>query len=425
MTPQEPVRAPESQGPEVPSTLWGRLRRLGPGMMIAGAFVGTGTITTSIVAGTQYGYILLWASVTVAVILVILLQLMAARLALLSGQPLAAMIRSRLGIGAALLAVAAIAVGNSIYSVGNLNGVVLAFQGISTTIPNWLWMFVVTLLYWLILMIGRHRVLELATTILVSLMGIVFVVDMVITRPDYASVVKGLAIPNIPGNDVVLVTGLIGTTVVPYNLYLHSSSVLEKKWHRNPTGFLPMVRIDTILPVFIGGLITMGIGVVAATVLHPRFLSGTLKISDATDMAGTLAPILGPFAFIFFSIGLLTAAVSSMPMAALSAAYVTTQAFGWSTDLRSKPFRGVFSFVAWVPFILAVSAGGEPVGTIIFAQAVNGILLPITAIFILIFVNRKDIVGSFRNRLPMNLFGGLAVAFVVYLGVVNIVQAFQ
>lgn len=414
-----------SNHPVAPSTFWGRVRKIGPGMLVAGAFIGTGTITTSIVAGTQNGYTLLWASVTVAVILVIILQEMSARLALTSGQPLAAMIRSRLGLWASLIAVAAIAVGNSIYSVGNLNGVVLALGGISENIPSWVWMFSVTLIYWTLLMVGKYRVLELSVTVLVAVMGIVFLVDMFFTQPDYAAVIKGLTIPNFAGSDILLVTGLIGTTVVPYNLYLHSSAVLERGWHHDPKGFLPMVRLDTFLPVLIGGLVTMAIGVVAANVLNPQFLAGTLTIEGAADMSRTLEPILGPIAYVFFSVGLFAAAISSMPMAALSAAYVTTESFGWSSNLRSTPFRIVFSLVAWIPFLIAVVLKTQPIATIIFAQAINGMLLPITAVFILVFINRKDVAGEFRNTKFVNVVGVLAVAFVTYLGIFNVVQAFQ
>lgn len=201
-----------------PSTFWGRVRKIGPGMLVAGAFIGTGTITTSIVSGTQFGYALLWASVTVAVILVMVLQEMSARLALSSGEPLAAMIRSRLGLWASLIAVGAIAVGNAIYSVGNLNGVKLALGGISEGVPGWVWMFAVTLIYWILLMIGRFRLLELSVTVLVAVMGLVFLIDMFITQPAYGSVIEGLAIPSFAGAEVLLITGLIGTTVVPYNL---------------------------------------------------------------------------------------------------------------------------------------------------------------------------------------------------------------
>lgn len=419
------TQAETPKSPVAPSTFWGRIRNIGPGMLVAGAFIGTGTITTSIVAGTEKGYTLLWASVTVAVILVIILQEMTARLALSSGEPLAGMIRSRLGLWASLIAVGAIAVGNAIYSVGNLNGVALAFGGVSSSIPAWVWMLAATLIYWSLLMIGKFRVLELGVTVLVAVMGIVFLVDMFITGPDYSAVVKGLAIPNFARADVLLVTGLIGTTVVPYNLYLHSSAVLEKGWHRDPQAFLPMVRLDTVIPVFIGGLVTMAIGVVAATVLHPQFLAGTLSLEGAADMSRTLEPILGPVAYTFFSIGLFAAAISSMPMAALSAAYVTTQSFGWSSDLRATRFRIVFSLVAWVPFIIAAFLKTQPIATIIFAQALNGMLLPITAVFVIVFINRKDVAGALRNKPLVNIVGILAVAFVVYLGILNLVKAFQ
>lgn len=409
--------------PQPPSTLWGKIKSLGPGMLVAGAFVGTGTITTSIVAGTEHGYTLLWASVTFAVILVIILQEMASRLALASQTTLAKLIRSRLGVGISLIAVAAIFGGNIIYSVANLNGVSLATSSINANLPPIFWVIVVTLIYWTLLMIGKFAVLEKAVTFLVLAMGAVFLIDMVITQPDYSQVAKGLLVPQFSADQLLLITGLIGTTVVPYNLYLHSSAILERGWHKNPHGFKSLARMDTIIPMFLGGIVTMSVGVVAASVLNPRFLEGTMSIEGAADMSAALEPVLGPAAYIFFNVGLFAAAVSSMPMAALSAAYVTTESFGMSSDMKSRGFRLIFSTVAWAPVLIFALLKSSPVATIIVAQSINGMLLPITAIFILIFVNRRDIMGSMRNNLALNICAILAVGFVCVLGVLNILKA--
>ncbi|WP_295688316.1 Nramp family divalent metal transporter [uncultured Brevibacterium sp.] len=415
----------DRKAPIPPRSLFGRLRLLGPGMMVAGAFVGTGTITTSIVAGTEHGYQLLWASVTFAVVLVIVLQEMVARLALASGSTLAQLVRSKLGVWMSIIAVLAIFGGNVVYSVGNLNGVSLATSGFPGSLPPLFWVTVVTLIYWLLLMIGKFAILEKTVTALVVLMSLVFLVDMVITRPDYGAVAQGLIVPQFSPSQVLLVTGLIGTTVVPYNLFLHSSALLEKRWHLDPKGFKPVAQMDTIIPVFIGGIVTMAIGVVAATVLNPQFLAGSLSIEDATDMSIALEPILGPMAYVFFNIGLFAAAVSSMPMAAISAAYVTTESFNLSTDIRATGFRTIFSTVAWAPVLIFAFLATPPVTTIIAAQSINGVLLPITAIFILILVNRRSIMGDMRNRWWINILAVLAVLFVTVLGVINVLRAFQ
>ncbi|WP_125107288.1 NRAMP family divalent metal transporter [Gulosibacter massiliensis] len=257
----------------------------------------------------------------------------------------------------------------------------------------------------------------------VIVMSAVFLIDMIAVGPNYGEMIKGLTIPEFSSSQVLLVTGLIGTTVVPYNLYLHSSAVLERGWHKNPKGFTGLARLDTIIPMCIGGLVTMAVGVTAAAVLNPRFLEGTLKIENAADMSTALEPILGPFAYVFFNIGLFAAAVSSMPMAALSAAYVTTETFNMSNDLKAPGFRIILSLVAWLPVIIFVVMNSSPIATIIAAQSINGMLLPITAVFVLIFVNRKSIMGDLVNKAWLNVLAFVAVGFVCFLGIVNILKA--
>lgn len=410
------------KAPKEKKRLIGMLKQIGPGMLVTGAFIGTGTITTSTVAGTNNGYTLLWASVTLAVIMTIILQEMAARLSLSTGESLATLIRSRLGLWASIIAVLAIVGGNSIYSVGNLAGVELALGELFSGVSGKVWMFVVTLIYWGLLMIGKYSLLEKTITFLVATMGLTFLINMFYVKPDYSEMIVGLTVPQFEVSDIMLVLGLIGTTVVPYNLYLHSSAIVEKNWSKKPKENLTLMRLDTIFPIFVGGLITMAVGVVAATVLHPLHISEGLEIQGAGEMAIALQPLLGNAAYTLFSIGLFAAAVSSMPMAALSAAYVFTESFGLSSDMKSTPFRIIFSIVAWVPFIFAVGIT-NPVWTIILAQTVNGMLLPITAIALLYLVNKKEVVGDLRNKATTNILGFIAVGFAVYLGVLNIINS--
>lgn len=401
----------------------GMLRQLGPGMLVTGAFIGTGTITTSIVAGTNNGYTLLWASVTLAVIMVMVLQEMVARLSLATGQPLGQLIRDKIGLWASIIAVLAITGGNTIYSVGNLAGVNLSLDGLVPGVSGTLWMAVVTLIYWILLMLGRYALLEKTIMLLVGVMSLTFLFNMFYVTPDYPAVIKGLITPRFELSNTMLVLGLIGTTVVPYNLYLHSSGVIERQWHRDPQHYFRLMRFDTFVPIFLGGIVTMSVGVVAAAVLHPLHESQGLEISSAREMAMSLEPFLGPAAYTFFRIGLFAAAVSCMPMAALSAAYVFTQSFKLSTDLKSTPFRLVFSFVAWVPLLLALSIE-RPVWTIILAQTVNGMLLPISAVLILYLINKKGMVGDqYRNGWITNTLGGIAVLFAIYMGVTNILSS--
>jgi NRAMP (natural resistance-associated macrophage protein)-like metal ion transporter len=404
--------------------MWEKIKNLGPGMLVAGAFVGTGTITTSIVAGTEHGYTLLWASVTAAILIAIILQEMTARLSLSTGKPLAVIVREKLGLWASIIVILAIVGGNSVYSVGNLSGVNIALGGLFENVPASVWIIGVTLIYWSLLMLGKYNVLEKTITILVAAMGVLFLINMFYVKPDYLEVIKGLTIPTFELSEITIVIALIGTTVVPYNFYLHSTAVLERGWHKNPKGNLEMMRFDTIVPIFIGGLVTMAIGVVAGTVLHPLHLSEGLVIEGSNQMAMTIEPLLGKVAYALFSLGLLAAAISSMPMAALSAAYVFTQSFGLNPDMKGTAFRLVFSFVAWVPVFFAIGVK-NPIWTIILAQSINGMLLPITAVLVLYLINKKDTSGSLRNSTFSNILGFVAVGFTIVLGIINIISTFQ
>lgn len=392
-------------------------------MLVAGAIVGTGTITTSIVAGTNNGYTLLWASVTVAIVLVMVLQEMVARLSLATGEPLGVLIRQHIGLWASIIAVLAIGGGNIIYSVGNLQGVSLALRGSIPGVSGAAWMVIVTFIYWVLLMLGRYALLERVIILLVAVMSVTFLVNMFYVSPDYAAIGKGLVVPTFDPSNTMLVLGLIGTTVVPYNLYLHSSGVIERGWHKKPAEFMRLMRFDTFFPVFLSGIVTMSVGVVAAAVLHPLHeTQGPADPRSAPD-GEALQPFLGPAASAFFRIGLFAAAISCMPMAALSAAYVFTQSFGLSTNLKAPAFRVVFSVVTWAPLAFAIGIQ-RPVWTIIMAQTVNGMLLPITVVLILYLINKKNVVGkTFENGWVANILGGIAVLFCCYIGVINVLSS--
>ncbi|BCV24181.1 Nramp family divalent metal transporter [Gelria sp. Kuro-4] len=417
---QEPVAAASQVTKK--QSIWSYLKQVGPGMLVVGAFIGTGTITSVAVAGTNYGYDLLWAGVTVAILLTIILQEMSARLALATGQPLATTIRHRLGLLPAIIAILAIAFGNAIYSVGNENGVGLALGALFPAVPKVFWMVLVTFLYWLLLMTGRYNLYEKFITGIVALMGVAFVIDLLVVKPEVGAIVRGLTIPIIPEGSMMVVLALIGTTVVPYNLFLQSAGVIERGWHKDPLGNLSLMRVDTIFSIIVGGIVTASVAIVGAAVLHPLHISQGLEIKSAADIALTLKPLLGQAAFAFFCLGLFGAAVSSMPMASLSAAYVVTQSFGWPNNLKDWRFRAVFTVVAWVPvFFAAVTK--NPIWTIIFAQSVNGIILPVAAAFVLYLINKKEVAGELKNNTLQNLLGLIAVGVALWLGLRMILTA--
>jgi manganese transport protein len=401
-----------------------RLRNLGPGLLVTAAFIGPGTVTTASVAGASTGYALLWA-IVFSIFATIVLQEMSARLGVVSREGLGEALRTTfdkplIKWGAVLLVVAAIAFGNAAFETGNITGAALGLETLSGVSPQ-VWAIVVGIVAFVLLASGAYRVIERALVALVIVMSVVFIVTAIfVLRPgDVGNILAGAFVPSIPPGALITVAALIGTTVVPYNLFLHASSVQEKWPESVPTReALIESRSDTTISIVLGGIITVAI---VATGAAAFFGTGT-EITDAGQMAEQLEPLLGPFAKYFFAIGILSAGVTSAITAPLAAAYATSGALGWERNLRGWRFRSVWAIVLVVGTVLA-ALGTNPVAAIVFAQAANGVLLPIIAVFLLFVMNRSDLLGEYRNGTVGNILGGIIVLFAAVLGVRTIYLA--
>ena len=339
-----------------------RFQGLGPGLLVAAAFIGPGTVTTATVAGAEFGYALLWA-VVFSVIATIVLQEMSARLGLVSreglGEALRTTFSNRFVRGLCIgLVIGAIAFGNAAFQAGNITGAAIGLEALTNASAK-LWAVVVSVAAFILLAYGAYKWIERVLMVLVGLMSIVFLATMIIARPSLSDVVAGVFAPRIPDGSLLTILALIGTTVVPYNLFLHASAVREKWSHQVPIDeALKASRLDTVLAISLGGLVTLAIVVTAATF----FARGTI-IQSAAMMAEQLEPVLGPAAKYFFAGGLLAAGLTSAITAPLAAAYATTGALGWKRDLKDLRFKGVWSLVLVVGVILA-AVGRSPVAAI-------------------------------------------------------------
>jgi manganese transport protein len=401
-----------------------RLRNLGPGLLVTAAFIGPGTVTTASVAGASTGYALLWA-IVFSIIATIVLQEMSARLGVVSREGLGEALRTTfdnpaIKFAAIVLVVAAIAFGNAAFETGNVTGAALGLETLSGVSPQ-IWAVIVGIAAFALLLSGAYKVIERVLVALVIVMSVVFILTAVIViRPgDVGNILAGAFVPSIPDGALITVVALIGTTVVPYNLFLHASSVQEKWPESVPTReALVESRSDTTISIVLGGIITVAI---LATGAAAFFGTGT-EITDAGQMAEQLEPLLGAFAKYFFAIGILAAGVTSAITAPLAAAYATSGALGWERNLRSMRFRTVWAVVLVVGTVLA-ALGTNPVAAIVFAQAANGVLLPFVAVFLLFVMNRSDLLGEYRNGTVANVLGGIIVLFAAVLGVRTIYLA--
>jgi len=395
-------------------------KNIGPATLIAAAFIGPGTVTLCSIAGVNFGYNLLWAML-LSVVATIILQEMAARLGIVTQKGLSEVLKEEIKnplfkTVSIVLIISAIVIGNAAYEAGNISGGVL---GLATLIPNNTIYFgnysisylnlLIGALAFTLLYIGNYKILERSLIVLVILMSLSFVLTAIITKPDVLSIFKGAFIPKFPENSLLTIIGLVGTTVVPYNLFLHASLVKEK-WHKKSD--LSLARKDTIIAIIIGGFVSMAIIVSASN-------SNLSTINNAIDIAKGLEPLYGEAAKYFLAIGLFAAGITSAITAPLAAAYVLKGIFNWDNGLKSKKFKAVWMLILFLG-VLFSSLQIKPIEIIKFAQITNGILLPIISGFLLWIMNKKSVLSNYSNNFTQNIFGFIILVLTIFLGVKSI-----
>ena len=380
-------------------------------MLVTAAFIGPGTVTACTSAGIGFGYALLWALVF-ATVATIILQNMAARVAIVTGQGLAEAILAAassapLRWAIAGLIFASLAIGNSAYQAGNVSGTAIGLAVLGLGEPGVAsapLVLATGLLAAALIVIGRPRWLEKLLIGLVLAMSVAFIGGLAVIDVAWSSVVLGLR-PTLPQGSLLTAIALIGTTVVPYNLFLHAASV-RGQFSADRQG-ISQASLDTVISVTLGGLLSMAVVILgAATAMLAEGGAGPLE-----ETAMRLEALFGSLARIVFALGLIGAGFSSALTAPLATGYVLAEMIGG--DDRAQRSR-IFKRTALA--VIAIGTGFaffavNPVELILIAQSANGLLLPILAAFLLWVASRKASLGEFANG-PLANIAGIAVVLV-------------
>lgn len=402
------------------NSLLKKLKSIGPGAIITASFIGPGTVTTATRAGASFGFALLWA-VIFSIITTILLQEMSARIGIISkkdlGQAIAEQFKKPLLKFCSIWLVAiSISVGCAAYISGDLIG---TSMGVSTLLnyPPHVISPIIGIIILFLGLSGSYKLIERVMIVLIVIMSATFLTTMFVVKPDWSSVFQSAFIPSIPSGSILMIIALIGTTVVPYNFFIHSSMVQER-WNK-PT-HLKDARFDTILSITVGGLITAAILITAgATIMG-------LQVKSVADLSIQLEPLFGSWAKVFLSLGIFAAGFSSALASPLGAAVTLASIFGWKNGMKNKKFKAVFLIIISIGIITSAT-GFEPLQVLLLAQALNGIILPIVAIYLLIIMNNKKLLGEFTNKFLSNLFGIMIVLICIFLGgysLIDVVSSF-
>lgn len=318
-----------------------------------------------------------------------------------------------------VLVLLAIVLGNAAYESGNISGanLGLAFYWDAPTLNFWglqlqLGNLVLGLIAFLLLWKGSYKALERVLVALVILMSIAFSIAAILTKPDLSVLLAGF-IPVWDEENLPTLVALIGTTVVPYNLFLYASLV-NKRWKKESD--ILLMRRDIVVSVVLGGIVSMAILIVGAA-------NTSDEITSAIDVSRGLETVFGSFAGYMMGFGLLAAGMTSALTAPLAAGFVICGIMGWDQDIKSKSMRISMGMIVGLGLLFS-SFGIKPVQLITLAQLANGILLPVISGWIIWIATQQAVLGENKNSAQATFLAVLIWLVTLVLGVKSVGTVF-
>ena len=388
---------------------------LGPGYLVSVGYMDPGNWATDLAGGSQFGFALLWV-ILASNLMAILLQTLCARLGLVTGKDLAQSCRDYYKRPAAIalwvLCEIAIIACDLAEVIGSAVALELLFG-----IPL-LWGVLITgfdVLILLGLMRFGFRKLEAIVITLVATVSGCFVLEMALAKPPMPAVLHGMLVPSLPGPEaLVIALGILGATVMPHNLYLHSSIVQTRAFERTKEGLRAALRFatwDTVIALGLAFFVNAAILVLAAAVFHT---SGT-AVEDLKDAFVLLKPLLGGAAATAFAVALLASGQSSTITGTL-AGQIVMEGF---LNIRIKPRlrRLITRLLAIIPALvmISVSGGKDTVGLLVFSQVVLSMQLSFAVVPLLMFTSDRKRMGEHTNPLWLQIVGFTVGTIIVSL----------
>jgi len=383
--------------------------------VISAAFIGPGTVTTAASAGAGFGYALIWALIF-STFACYILQEASARITAVSGMNLGEAMRhqygsSKAGKSVIGLALVAILSGCAAFEAGNILGAVAGISLFSSTIPVPVIVMFLGVLAALLLWKGTVQQIAKLLGVIVALMGVCFLVTALLIPHDLSILFSDGFNPTIPVGSEILILGLIGTTVVPYNIFLGSGL----KHAQSPSE----MKLNLGIAIGLGGVISIAI-----------LLTGTAISGEFTfeELASTLSGRLGGFGSWLLGIGLFGAGLSSSLTAALAASITAKSLLSNQNNSQnwtesSLRFRAFWMAVLSIGLLFGVLKL-QPVPVIILAQALNGIILPVIAVILFLLMNNSQVLPQIhQNGLVMNILTGIVVWLTILIGITNLLKA--
>ena len=392
---------------------------LGPAFIAGVAYMDPGNFATNIQAGAKFGYLLLWVIVA-SNLTAMLIQMLSAKLGIASGLNLAEQCREHFPRRLTLFMWVLMELVAMATDLAEFLGAALGFN-LLFGIPLWLAGILAAIVTFLILGLERYgfRPLEAVITALVGVIAVCYVVETILDRPDWGLVAYHAVVPIFQGREsVLLATGILGATVMPHAIFLHSALTQGRIVVREPAMLHKLFRyeiLDVLIALGLASLINMAMLIMAAATFHTGGLTSVGSIEEAYK---TLEPLLGRAASWVFAISLLASGLSSSSVGTM-AGQVIMQGF-----LKRHIPPWVRRLVTMGPPLIVIMLGLDPTRTLVISQVLLSFGLPFAIIPLVIFTSDKKIMGTLVNKRLTTILASLAAAVIVLLNIFLVFQIF-
>jgi NRAMP (natural resistance-associated macrophage protein)-like metal ion transporter len=395
---------------------------MGPGIIVSMVDNDAGGIATYSVAGARYGYEILWVMIP-TVVLLYMVQEMNARMGVVTGKGLAALIRERFSLRLTALVMVAMLVANFANTVSNFAGVAAGAEifGVSGYVAVPL---AAAGTWWLVLK-GSYKTVE-KIFLLVSLVYVAYIVSAFMAGPDWSEVARGFVTPGgtFDVAYILMIITIIGTTIAPWMQFYQQSAVVDKGLGVESLGF---ERADTAIGAVFLAVTASAIMIACAAAFFNNPEVGATQISSAEQAALALAPVAGEYASYLFAAGLLFASLFAGSILPLSTAYTVCEAFGWEYGIDRKFSQAPKFYTVYTSFIVGGAAiilipGMPLIQVMLLSQAVNGLLLPVVLTCMLLIARDRDVMGDHVNGDTYNTVAWVVVMVLFALDILLVVS---
>ncbi len=386
---------------------------MGPGIITANVDNDAGGITTYSLAGSQFGYDLLWLFIPMIIALAVI-QEMGVRMGIVSGKGLADLIREKVGIKFTFLMMIALLA-------ANMGNILAEFSGIAVSsgifgVPKFIALPVAALFVWLLVVKGTYKSVE-KVFLLASALYLSYIVAGYLAQPNWALAAHNAIIPQITLSTayITMIIGVVGTTIAPWMMFYIQSSVVEKGIILKN---LKYSKLDAVFGAIVVNIVAFFIVIACAATIN----ANGIQVNNVADVSKALAPLAGQYASILFAFGFLNASLFAASILPLSTAYYVCESLGFEAGVNKKfreapVFHGLYLGLIILAVLIIMLPNAPLLSILYLSQVANGILLPFLLILMLLIINDRKIMGEHVNSKLFNYISGATIIIVMGLSI--------